>query len=284
MYKNNIKISPTSFIFIILVLTSYSVCSQTDITNIGARSAAMANASLTLNDVWAVQNNPAGYARLSNYNVGLYYENKFLMKETNFAALVASMPLMSGNLAFACHHYGYSAFQNNKISLGYSQQLFRNFSLGVNLNYFSIRQLDHYGNLNAISFDIGMIASPKENLNIALLASNPINISYFEDKNIKPPLILRLGMSYLFSKSLLLAIETGKSLNAYTNIFRIGAEYNINTNFALRAGVAFNPNEYSFGFGYNTLIAQTNKLFIDATMNYNFILGINPKLSIHYEF
>ncbi|MDD3741227.1 MAG: hypothetical protein PHH30_08295 [Bacteroidales bacterium] len=250
----------------------------------GARAAGMGNAGITNQDTWAVFNNPAAYSWLSNKAVGLFYENRFLMKETGYGAMAFSSPLFGGNIGFGFSHFGYSLFQSDKIALGFSQQLFKGFSMGLQVNYFSVRQSDYYGNLNSVTFEAGILSKPNDNLSIGAYIFNPLNLSYFEDSDLKMPVAVRLGLSYLFSKSLLLSLETGKAINGDTPVFKTGIEYLLNEDFALRAGLALAPVEYSFGLGYNNSFGNKNKIGFDLAFAYHEVLGSTPKLSINYEF
>jgi len=268
-----------NLILLICVLCSTVAFAQTENAVAGARASGMASTGLTLQDSWAVFNNPAASGGLTNMSVGLFYENRFLMKETGYGAMSFTTPLLGGNLNFGFSHFGFSLFQSDKFALGFSQQLFKDFYLGLQANYFSVRQSDYYGNLNAVSFEAGILSKPNENLTIGAYIFNPLNTSYFEDQNLKMPVALRLGFSYVFSKSLLLAVETGKAINGYTPIFKTGIEYSINDQFYLRTGVAMAPIEYSFGLGY-----ISNKLGFDMAFSYHEVLGSTPKISVNYEF
>ncbi len=258
---------------------SISAFSQTDDNYAGARSTAMGKTGLTMQDTWAVFNNPAAICRLDKMNIGAFYENRFLMKETGYGAIVFSSPFLGGNIGLGLTHFGFELFQQNKIILGYSQQLFRNFSMGLNVNYFSTRQSESYGNFNAMTLELGFLATPTKELSIATYVFNPFNLSYFEDSNLKMPVAIKLGISYLFSKSLLLAVETGKAINGYIPVFKSGIEYKINRHFAFRGGISLKPVEYTLGLGYNT-----HGFNIDLAYAYHQILGSTPKISVHYEF
>ncbi|MCK9255606.1 MAG: hypothetical protein GX793_02815 [Bacteroidales bacterium] len=270
------------FITLLISISAYSF-SQASTYSAGARAAGMANSGLTNLDAWAVFNNPAAYSFLNQKEIGLYYENRFLLKQTGYGAMTFSTPLFGGSLGLGFSHFGYSQFQDDKFALGYSQHLFKSFSLGVQLNYFSLRQAEDYGNLNALSFEAGILSKPNDKLSIAAYVFNPLNLGYFEDAGLKMPVTLRLGVSYLFSKSLLLSLETGKSINGYTPIFKSGLEYLINEEFAMRAGLSLKPVEYSFGMGYNTIFGN-NKIGFDLAFAYHQVLGSSPKISVCYAF
>jgi hypothetical protein len=93
------------------------------------------------------------------------------------------------------------------------------------------------------------------------------------------PVTMKLGLSYLFSDALLLAVETGKSINGYTSIFKAGIEYNLRKHFSFRVGISMLPIEYSAGLGYKVAGAT-----FDLAFAYHQILGLSPKISVQYEF
>jgi len=267
-------------IFIIsLFIAASATYAQTEYSYAGARSAGMANAGVTLSDNWAVFNNPAAMDGINSSVAGIYYENRFLLKETGFGAIAFISPLMGGNVGFGITHFGYSLFQSDKFSLGFSQKLFKSISMGVMINYFSMRQSDMYGNLNAINFELGILSRPSDKFSIGAYVFNPLNISYFEDSDIRMPIAFKFGFSYLFSKSLLLAVETGKAINGYIPIIKTGIEYSINKQFSMRTGIAVAPVEYSFGLGYNA-----NNIVFDIAYAYHEVLGSTPKISMSYVF
>ncbi|MDR2835800.1 MAG: hypothetical protein LBV69_06330 [Bacteroidales bacterium] len=279
MKYQNKNIFLKAIFFTIIFFYSISIFAQNEDNYAGARSSGMGKAGVTLSDIWAVFNNPAGTSDINGYAVGAFYENRFLMKETGYAALAFSCPLFSGNINFGATYFGYSLFSQNKIALGYSQQLFRNFSMGLQINYFSTRQGEYYGNFNGLTFDLGFLYKPIEGLSLGGYVFNPINVGYFENSKIKMPLALKFGISYLFSKKLLLAVETGKAINGYIPIFKTGIEYTLRNIFVFRGGFSVKPVEFSAGFGY-----KNEHLHVDIAYSYHQILGSTPKLSVSYEF
>ncbi|MDD2634486.1 MAG: hypothetical protein PHW82_03205 [Bacteroidales bacterium] len=261
------------------IVFAIQLSAQTESSFAGGRAAGMANAGVTLSDSWAVFNNPAAMSGIDRPVAGIFYENRWLLKETGYGALAFTSPLLGGNIGIGITNFGYSLFQSNKFSLGFSQQLFQNFSMGVMIDYFSMRQSGNYGNLNAINFEIGLLSRPTENFAIGVHVFNPLNFSYFEDADLKMPVAFKLGFSYLFSKSLLIAVETAKSINGYVPILRTGVEYTVNKQFSFRTGVAVAPVEYTFGLGYDVGDIQ-----FDLAYAYHEVLGSTPKISIVYAF
>lgn len=264
---------------IIFASCSLLAISQTENAYSGGRAAGMGNAGITLQDTWAIFNNPAAMSGMKTANAGVFYENRFLLKETGFGSMAFTSPLMGGNFGVGITHFGYSLFQENKISLGFSQQLFKSFAMGVTVNYFSMRQSSYYGNLNALSFDVGLLSRPNDKFTIGAHIFNPLNLTYFEDSDLRMPVAMKLGFSYLFSKKLLVAVESGKAINGYVPIFKTGIEYLINEQFAMRTGISVAPVEYSFGFGYNS-----DHIAFDLAYSYHEVLGSTPKISLNYAF
>ncbi len=262
------------------IVLSASAFAQVETNNAGARSAGMANNSLTIRDTWAVFNNPAATCRLQHISAGIYYENRFLLKQTGYGALAFQMPVhKSGNISVGISHYGYKYYQYTRATIGYSQQLFTNLYMGLNINYLHLSQAEYYGRANGMTFELGLYSQPVKNFSLGVYVFNPVNVSFFEDKDLKMPVTMKLGLSYLFSDALLLAVETGKAINGYTSIFKAGIEYNLRKHFSFRVGISMLPIEYSAGIGYKVAGAT-----FDLAFAYHQILGLSPKISVQYEF
>ncbi len=265
---------------IFIIIAPIILCSQDNHFVGGARSGGMADASVTLRDSWAVFNNPAALSGIEGKEFGLFYENKFMIPATGRGALLYTSPLGGGNFGVGISHFGFELFQSNVIGLAYALQLFNTVSMGVKADYVSAFQSDIYGNLNALTFDVGILATPTDEFAIGFHVFNPLNLSYFDDNVHKMPVIFKLGFSYLFNDQLLFALETGKAINGFIPVFKMGMEYNIMNSFALRAGFCANNGiEYSFGLGY-----MMEHINFDLAFAYHQILGNTPKVSLNYVF
>lgn len=267
------------FTFVCLLLAMGSTYSQLDYHIGGARSGGMANASVTLEDTWSVFNNPAGLANLENSGLGLFYENRFLVKETGYGAMAFNMPLGNGNAGVALNSFGYSKFQSNKIGFSYAQELFSRISMGVKINYLSIIQSLDYGNIHGVTFDLGLLVSITDDFTLGFHAFNPLNLSYLVDIDEHIPVTYKLGLSYLYENRLLLAIETGQSIHGDIPIFSCGFDFYAGNNLYFRAGVSAKPIEYTFGMGY-----EFSPILFNIAFAYHQYLGSTPKISINYEF
>ena len=101
---------------------------------VGARSAAMGNSSVCLDDVWAYHQNPGALASVRQVSAGIWYEARFLMKELQTEAIAAAIPLKTGVLSAGGQLFGYSQFRSTRAGIGYSLQLGAKFSAAVQVN------------------------------------------------------------------------------------------------------------------------------------------------------
>lgn len=258
-------------------------------TPIGGRSAAMANSSVTLSDFWSVQNNQAGLADFSHMAVGLYYENRFMVKELSLRSGAFVLPTKSGVFGLSYNYFGYSMYNEQKIGLAYARAFGQHFSMGLQLDYLSTRIAEDYGSNNTFTFELGIRTKISEGFVLAAHVFNPIGVKIENEYNEKVPTIFKLGLSYTLSDKLLFALETEKDL-VYKPLIRGGIEYEIVEQAIVRIGYSTLPattgsenfsisSLYTFGFGLNL-----NKLQIDFSSSIHQTLGWSPQISIQYKF
>src|SRR4051812_4058526 len=112
-------------LLIIFFLITYAL-SLSAATNypVGARSSAVANASVTYSDLWAAFNNQAGLAQLKNMSAGVYYENKFLLSDLSLRSFAFAVPVKkTGVFALSASVFGFSLYSEQKASIAYAKQL-----------------------------------------------------------------------------------------------------------------------------------------------------------------
>lgn len=262
--------------FFILATGAYA---DGDLLTAGARYAGMAGSSVVLPDTWSVFGNQAGLAYLQNPSVGLSYENRFLQPETSYGALAFQMPLLAGNIGLGINHFGLTEYHENKFALSYAQQLFRRISMGVQFDYIFLHQPEDYGNLHAFSFELGLIAKPNDKIVIGIHAANPMPVKILNTENQYLPTVLKVGVGYVFSKSVITTFEAEQNLQLEKPVFRLGCEYNSERHYSIRAGIATNPVLFSLGFGYNLKGLQ-----LDIAYSYHQVLGSTPHISVGYAF
>lgn len=247
--------------------------------SVGARSAGMAGISLINNDVWAVFNNQASMSGIDATTVALYYENRFLLKQTGFGALAFTTPMLGGNIGISVSHFGYQLYNENTFGIAYALELFKNVSMGIKMDYQYLQQAYDYGNRNALTFEIGVLAKPTEELKFGIHAYNPLQLSYIGYDDEYLPVCLAVGAGYTFSKKLTISAEAEKILQVNPIIFRLGLEYKSAKGLALRTGITTYPVRASFGLGF-----IHNHLTANIAYSWHQVLGSTPHISLAYAF
>ena len=270
-----IKRTTISFLFLVIIL---STCFATgENWAIGGRSAGMANASVTLNDLWAIHNNQAGLAEIKNISAGIYYENLYGLNELGLKAGAFVIPTKSGVFGLNLSYFGYSQYNENKVGLAYAKSFGNKFSVGIQLDYLSTHIAENYGSTSAIAAEIGLQYSINKKINIGAHVYNPTKAKIADYNNERVPTIFRLGLSYLISKKIIVAIETEKDIQ-YNAAFKAGVEYHAVKQFYFRAGISTNPVLNSFGFGL-----ELKNFNLDFATTYHQVLGFTPQVSIIFH-
>lgn len=245
---------------------------------IGARAAGMGNASVSLSDAWSAHHNQAGLGFLRDPTAGVYYENRFLLKELSVKGGVAALPLSGGVFGLCISNFGYSLYHENKYSLSFAKAFGKKLSAAVAMDYLSTGIGEGYGTKGVLAAEFGIQAKPLKGLTIGVHIFNPTRAKIAEYNDERLPTVIRLGGDYNFSDKVKVAVETEKDI-AQKAIFKAGIEYKPVKEFYLRAGVGTNPNLSSFGFGINI-----KNLKIDVAANYHQTLGFSPQLGLTYIF
>lgn len=254
---------------------------------IGARSGAVGNASVTLSDMWSAHHNQAGLAGVSSLQAGVFYENRFGIKELGLKAASIAMPvpgISNGVFGLSFSQFGYSLYNDTKIGLGYAKQLGKKYSVGIQVNYLQTQMGEDYGSAGAITAEAGLIAELITNLYFGVHIFNPTRVKLTEYKiqetvfSERVPTIMRCGLRYKFSEKVQLSVETEKDVQ-YDPFFKAGIEYRAIEQLYIRGGIATDPGYNSFGFG-----VLLNKFCIDIAASKHQVLGYSTQINITYDF
>lgn len=267
----------STLLFLLFICTT-SAFAGNDNLPVGARSAGLAHASLSLNDAWAVQNNQASLAYVNDITGGVYYENRFLIKDMNLSAAAFALPTKSGTFGFIYHSFGLSSYNESKAGISYGRKITEQFSVGIGINYNSIRFGGIYGKGHTLTGEIGFRLALNKNL---VASAHVYNIT--RSKLITTnsgteyiPTIMRFGLNYQVSKKIFIAAEAQKDID-HPLIIRAGAEYRVLDLIAIRAGISTNPTLNSFGFGF-----YFKDLVLDIAASYHQTLGFSPQVGLSY--
>ena len=254
---------------------------------IGARSAAMGNASVTLSDIWSIHHNQAGLAGIKEPVVGIHYENRFGLKELSLKAAVFALPLpgAGGNvIGLSMTSFGYSSYNDMKIGLAYGKQFGDKYSVGLQLDYLQTSIGNDYGSKSSVAVEAGLQAEILEDLRVGVHIFNPTRTRMLEytiqDKAVieRMPTIMRFGINYAFSDKVNVTLETEKDV-FFKAIFKGGIEYHPIDLLYLRGGLSSDPVYNSFGFGLDM-----SGFRLDFAASKHQILGYTTQISLRYNF
>lgn len=263
-------------VYFILIVSRVVVAQNSPV---GARSAALGNASVPLSDVWASYNNQAGLAWLKQIEAGAYYENRFLLPELSSQGLAVAVPVKKiGCFGFNFTRFGYTQYNENKFGLAYARNFGPIFSASIQLNIHWIHIGEGYGDLVTSSGELSFQVKPLPRWVIAAHVFNPTRTPLAEYYREKIPTIFRLGTSYAFHEKVLATTELQADLDFHP-IFRAGVEYHAIEQLYIRIGFCSNPVSPTFGFGL-----QINGFKLDAAAAWQPILGFSPQASLSYKF
>jgi len=245
-------------------------------SGLGARSTALGNSSITLTDFWSQYNNQAGLANNSNFKIGSSYENRFLLKSLSIKTIGVLIPVVKGSFGLNIIHFGDPNYNEMNIGLGYGRKLSKNLSVGIQFDYFTVKQGNDYGSKSTITFEGGFIYTVDEKIKIGGHLYNPHFKSNTDNHAILPE-IYRLGLEYLINKDLTAYFEA-KNQSDLGSSLHFGIEY-IYKSFVFRSGYASNPDQFTFGFGFHK-----KQLSLDFSSTIHSVLGYTPQLSLIYTF
>jgi hypothetical protein len=243
----------------------------------GASVAGVGGTGSVSQDVWSAFYNQAGLAKVKSIQAGAFFQSRFAMKELSYKGVAVALPTKGGTLAINYKSFGYSAFTSDKTGLAFAMPFGEKLSAGVQLDYYSVRIAEGYGNRRTVGVSGGFQFKLTQRFLLAGAIENPnrSKLSNFNDERL--PSIIRFGGAYTFSEKLKLVGEVRKPSNTNPQTSG-GIEYKTSDSFVLRAGFNTFPATSSFGFGYNS------KSFItDVAVAYNSWLGFSPQIALTYQ-
>ena len=260
------------------LLISFSAFSSNGDGPVGARSAALGHASVTLQDIWSTRNNQGCLGFLRQAQFGAFYENRFFIKELTQSGFAAIVPVKKGTFGVCYSSLGYKLYRESQLSLSYGIKLSESISAGVAFDYLNTKIADTYGQSHALTGSFGITAKLLPQVIIATHIYNPFRAKITDYNHEKIPTIFKIGAQYIFSKKVCLLIEAEKASGKTINV-KAGIEYMPAKLVYIRAGASSSPTQAAFGLGVNY-----KGLKIDLSSLYHSILGLSPQIGLSYAF
>lgn len=265
---------------ILLILLFPYFCQATSGNHLaGARSNAMAKASVASIDIWGNYNNQASLAKLKKVQLAVFYENRFQVEDLSTKAIAFYLPTKLGGFNLNYSQFGSDLYKESKIGIGYSKALGEHFWASVQLNQMRVKLNQVYGEQNKYNFEIGLLAEIFSDFYIGFHLFNPTHekfeTMYFDEAI---PTVARFGFSWHLSKETILNSEVEKDFDNDIRL-KFGVEYELIDKLHLRLGVSNHPNQISFGLGYQLKIVKMNLAY---SKHQN--LGYTPSIDLNISF
>lgn len=228
-------------------------------------------------DLWAGYANPAGLAGTSAQG-SAYSRQSYLAAELNTVAMAAAIPFKTTHVAsFQVASFGFSAYRENALSLGYAGDFSGKISAGATLHYRQI-SLAELGSAGTVSVDAGVIAGLSQTLSIggSIQNANRAALRTNATKQVLPTR-LTLGVSYKPSDKVLFNTDLVQEIG-FPFGFRTGMEYHIAKAMSVRFGGGIRPVTYSGGAGFHT-----GKWDFDLAYSFHERLGSSPQIGVSYR-
>lgn len=262
------------YICLICILFHNSVYAQ---LNPGPRSVSMGSAGAALQDVWSLQQNPAGIAGIERPIFAIGYEQHFLDQELSTQSAVFALPFKQNVFGLSFQRYGFSEFLEQTAGFAYARSFGSSLAISIAFKFHQV-QILKYGSAHAFSVEAGMQYRLSERIWIGSHISNPGRSQFEELSGSNIPVSMSLGIAGKFSDKVLIISDIQKVLYSGLDV-KLGLEYKLIKWFSMRGGVSANPFKQYAGFGLNY-----HRFAIDAAISSHPSLGLSPNMALNYEF
>lgn len=245
---------------------------------IGGKAAAMGYTSVTQADEWTVFNNQAGLAWCRRFSAGIYFENRYLLKELSLKAIAVNIPVGKAAFGISFRHFGFDQYSEINAGIGYGMRLTKKFSAGVLVDYLRLHVADGFSDNNVLTCEVGLQFRASEHLWLGLHVVNPLPVKLSSDSRERLPTLMRFGLNWRILEGLDSEVEVEKDL-VHKPVLKAGLEYHAAKPLFIRMGLLTNPATFTFGFGF-----EFGNVRFDLASSYHTVLGYSPQASLSYLF
>jgi hypothetical protein len=263
---------------VLLFIIPYCAVSAGDPIIAGARAAALGYTSVTQSDEWSVFNNQAELAWCSRFSAGIYFENRYLVKELSCKALAVTLPVGRGAFGVSFRHFGFDLYSELNGGVAYGMRLTRSFSAGISVDYLRLHVSDGFKDNHAVTCQVGLAFRAGEHLRLGLHIANPVPVLLSRISGERLPTLIRFGLSWQVTEGLHADAEVEKDL-AHKPAVKVGIEYRPARPLFIRIGFVSNPSAFTMGFGF-----ELGNVRFDIASSYHMVLGYSPQASLSYLF
>lgn len=261
-----------------ITLTIITICAKAQVGsfNLGARSAGMAGASLTLGDEYSLFNNIGGMGRVENHAAFASYQNRYGISQFQVIGAGALYHTDIGNAGVGFYKFGDDLYSEQRVHLAVGNKIqMVSLALGVDLLQYHVSTV---GTSQALAIQFGGIAEITPQLRFGAHIFNLNQAEVSSETGDKIPTVMKGGLSYRPSEELMLNLEVEKDLD-FEEVLKAGIEYQIIENVFLRTGISTEPFLSAFGVGFHPKNFKFDYAFSNDSK-----LGNIHEISVAYSF
>lgn len=231
-----------------LVLASLATSTYGQFTSAsGARAIAMGNSFVSLQDEYALFNNP-GALSVKTLSFVSSMNFRHISLGINDVQAGLAVPFGAFQAGIGVDYYGDQLYNQLRVVSSARHRIgFAN--LGMRLGYHQY-YLENYGYKQTASVDIGGIFTMSEEVRLAMLITNLTRSKLTGQDDHRLSSLIALGLSYLPISSLRFNLQLTKDINLPVS-GNLGLEYLINQNIAARTGFDFTNSTAALGIGFS---------------------------------
>lgn len=259
--------------FLLLLFPSAESLGGFEQLETGARVRSLGGAAIGLaNEAWAIAYNPSGIAQLSAAEVSLFYSpNPFGISELRQMSVAGALPTELGSFGLFARQFGFDLYKEFNLAVCYSTEV-SNVFVGLAVNYHSV-SIARYGSAGTVGIDVGLLIPILENVRWGLAARN-VNAPKIGSSGERLPQLFTGGLLYEPVRRLGITFDVQKEID-FPLAAKLGVEYWIVDEMALRIGAADQPAAYAGGIGIRYAFFQ-----VDYAFHTHQDLGISHHASI----
>ena len=243
-------------------------------------SESIASTSVADTHNWSAFNNPAMMGYVEKPELGLQYENRYLLPELSTKSIQFALPSGLINTGISFSYFGYSLYHEMIAGIGFARNFSDKFAMGVQFNYYTAFFSASNSYRGAFLPQIGLSVQLSTKFNIAFNTFNPFQSNIQTEFVIKRlPSIFSMGTGYYFSSDFVWRTQIDKELSSNYR-FATGFEYQMVQSIAVKLGA------YSSGYLVPCLGIgfRTGAILINLNCEMHPLLGLNTLAAIKYRF
>lgn len=237
----------------------------------GAAEAGMGYVCITGRSFWSQFHNQAALGFSDRLSAGFNYENRFGIRELGTASAGLIIPAGRASLGAVYSHFGYPDFRRHMAGIACGLKLSDKISAGTQLDYYSEMTYGEYDNIQALTFELGLLMIPADNIRLGIHLFNPVPANL---RTSFLPSRIRAGAGIDLSSNLFAGVEAEMS-TAGNLLVRTGFEYEAYKRLWLRGGFCTEHTAFSFGLGYKVDFIRLDLAFVTHES-----LGVSTSASI----